>query len=72
MLGQGFLDLLEKTLQTESIATQDNLMAEKKEMKLGREYKTPKKAKIESILKSPPPVNYPSMPTKTEGLSRED
>ena len=38
---QMIFGLAGKTLQTESIATQDNLMAEKEEMKVGREYKTP-------------------------------
>ena len=56
---------------TESIATHKNLKEGKGEMKLGRIYQTPKKPKLESILK-PPLLDYPPIPIKEEGTSGED
>ena len=61
---QRMFRLTEKTLKTEQIATKDNLMAGEKEMKKNRDYKTPKKPKLERILKSSPPPNYTSFEPK--------
>ena len=60
--------LAEETLLTQSIATHKNLKEEKKEMKLGRIYQTPKKPKLEGIL-NVPPLSYPPLPVKEEGTS---
>ena len=63
--------LADKTLQSEGIATHQNLREEKKEMKIGRTYQTPKKPKLESVLK-PSILDYHSIPLKEEGVSGED
>ena len=63
--------LAEKTVQSEGIATHKNLMEEKREMRIGRTYQTPKKPKLEGVLK-PSLLDYPSIPTKEEGVPGED
>ena len=61
---QRMFRLTENTLKTEQVATQDNLMTRGKEMKNNRDNKTPKKPKLERILKSSPPPNYASFEPK--------
>ena len=63
-VGKECSDSQKKTLKTEQIATQDNLMPGEKEMKKNRDYKTPKKPKLERILKSSPPPSYTSFEPK--------
>ena len=46
-------------------------MEEKREMRIGRTYQTPKKPKLEGVLK-PSFLDYPSIPTKEEGVQGED